>query len=55
MYQTWYQMTALLKSGKLDLRPVITDRIALKDFSRGMERLKTGEASKILVYPNGAR
>jgi threonine 3-dehydrogenase len=55
MYQTWYQMTALLKSGKLDLRPVITDRIALKDFSRGMERLKTGEASKILVYPNGTR
>jgi threonine 3-dehydrogenase len=54
MYQTWYQMTALLKSGKLDLRPVITDRIALKDFSQGMERLKTGEASKILVYPNGA-
>jgi len=26
MCQTWYQMTALLKSGKLDLRPVITDR-----------------------------
>jgi threonine 3-dehydrogenase len=55
MYQTWYQMTALLKAGKLDLHPVITDRIAMKDFSKAMERLKTGEASKILVYPNGAR
>jgi threonine 3-dehydrogenase len=55
MYQTWYQMTALLKSGKLDLHPVITDRIAMKDFSQGMERLKTGEASKILVYPNGTK
>src|SRR5216684_3275338 len=54
MYQTWYQMTALLKNGKLDLHPVITDRIAMKDFSKGMERLKTGEASKILLYPNGA-
>jgi threonine 3-dehydrogenase len=53
MYQTWYQMTALLKAGKLDLRPAITDRIAMKDFSSAMERLKTGEASKILVYPNG--
>jgi threonine 3-dehydrogenase len=53
MYQTWYQMTALLKSGKLDLHPVITDRMAMKDFSKAMERLKTGEASKILVYPNG--
>ena len=55
MYQTWYQMTALLKAGKLDLHPAITDRIAMKDFSSAMERLRTGEASKILVYPNGAK
>jgi threonine 3-dehydrogenase len=55
MYQTWYQMTALLKAGKLDLHPAITDRIAMKDFSKAMERLKTGEASKILVYPNGTK
>ena len=55
MYQTWYQMTALLKAGKLDLHPVITDRLAMKDFSKGMDRLKTGEASKILLYPNGVK
>ena len=55
MYQTWYQMTALLKAGKLDLHPVITDRIAMQDFPRAMERLKTGQASKILVYPNGTK
>jgi threonine 3-dehydrogenase len=55
MFQTWYQMTALLKSGKLDLHPVITDRISMRDFSKGMERLTTGEASKILLYPNGMK
>ena len=55
MYQTWYQMTALLKSGRLDLHPVITDRLPMKDFSKAMERLKTGEASKILVYPDGVK
>jgi threonine 3-dehydrogenase len=55
MYQTWYQMTALLKAGKLDLHPAITDRMAMTDFSKGMDRLKTGEASKILLYPNGAK
>ncbi|PYX03061.1 MAG: L-threonine 3-dehydrogenase [Acidobacteria bacterium] len=38
MYQTWYQMTALLKSGKLNLHPVITDRIAMKDFSQAKLR-----------------
>jgi threonine 3-dehydrogenase len=55
MYQTWYQMTALLKAGKLDLHPAITDRIPMRDFSQAMDRLRTGEASKILVYPNGVR
>src|SRR5438105_813265 len=55
MYKTWYQMQALLKAGKLDLNPVITDRISMKDFSQGMARLKTGQASKILLYPNGVK
>jgi len=55
MFQTWYQMQALLKAGKLDLHPVITDRIPMKDFSKGMERLKSGEAGKILLYPNGVK
>ncbi|HMC74868.1 MAG TPA: L-threonine 3-dehydrogenase [Terriglobales bacterium] len=55
MYQTWYQMTALLKGGKLDLHPVITDRMSMADFSKGMERLTSGEASKILLYPNGTK
>jgi threonine 3-dehydrogenase len=55
MYKTWYQMQALLKAGKLDLSPVITDRIPMRDFRKGMERLKTGEASKILLYPNGLK
>src|SRR5438445_12451122 len=55
MYQNWYQMTALLKSGKLDLHPVITDHISMNDFSRGMERLEKGEASKLLLYANAGR
>jgi threonine 3-dehydrogenase len=53
MYKTWYQMNALLKAGKLDLSPVITDRMAMSDFNKGMDLLKSGAASKILLYPNG--
>jgi threonine 3-dehydrogenase len=48
-------MTALLKANKLNLHPVITDKLQMKDFNKGMERLRTGEASKILLYPNGSR
>jgi len=55
MYETWYQMTALLKHNRLDLGPAITDRLSMKDFDKGMELLKTGQASKVLLYPNGIR
>ena len=55
MYETWYQMTALLKAGKLNLHPVITDRMAMRDFSKGMELLNSGKASKILLYPQGVK
>jgi hypothetical protein len=48
-------MTALLKAGMLDLHPVITDRLAMSDFSKGMEMLNKGTASKILLYPNGVK
>ncbi len=51
MYETWYQMEALLKSGKLDLSPVITHRLTMSDFAEGMELLKSGEASKIVLTP----
>jgi len=53
MYKTWYQMQELIKAKRLDLTPAITDRIAMKDFSQGMDRMRAGLSSKVLVYPNG--
>jgi len=53
MFETWFQMTALLKAGKLELHPVITNRLPISDFSKGMELLNSGKASKILLYTDG--
>jgi threonine 3-dehydrogenase len=53
VFATWYKMQALLKSGALNLAPLITDRIPMSDFERGMELLLSGNASKVLMYPNG--
>jgi threonine 3-dehydrogenase len=53
VFDTWYKMQALLKSGALELAPLITDRIPMSDFDRGMRLLLSGNASKILMYPNG--
>jgi threonine 3-dehydrogenase len=51
MYQTWYQMEALLKANLLDLKPVITHHLKMSEFAHGMDLLKTGEASKIILTP----
>jgi threonine 3-dehydrogenase len=53
VFETWYKMQALLKSGALDLSPLITERIPMTEFERGMELLLSGNASKVLMYPNG--
>ena len=53
VFETWYKMQALLKSGLMDLSPLITDRITLRDFKQGMDLLLSGNASKVLMYPDG--
>ena len=36
-----------------DLRPLVTDEIALEDFEPAFAKLEAGEACKIVVYPGG--
>jgi len=54
MYDTWYRMLALLKSGRLDLEPIISERLPLERFDRAFKLQASGKTSKILLYPNGA-
>jgi threonine 3-dehydrogenase len=51
MYETWYQMEALLETGKLNLEPVITHRLKLSEFPKAMEVLQSGEAIKVVMRP----
>jgi threonine 3-dehydrogenase len=53
VFDTWPKMQTRLKSEKFDLSPLITDRIPTSDFAEGMELLMSGNASKVLHYPNG--
>jgi threonine 3-dehydrogenase len=55
VFDTWYKMQALLKSGALKLDPLITDRMPLADFDKGIQLLLSGDASKILLFPDGQR
>lgn len=55
VFDTWYKMQALLKSGALKLDPLITDRMPLADFDKGIQMLLSRDASKILLFPDGSR
>src|SRR5215475_2016620 len=55
MYETWVQMTALLKAGRLNLEPLFGERIELENFEAAFAKLRDGLAGKILMYPNGMK
>jgi threonine 3-dehydrogenase len=51
MWKTWYQAQALLRSGKVDLTPLITHTFPLGEIHQGMALLKDGQAAKVILYP----
>jgi threonine 3-dehydrogenase len=55
MYETWVQMTALLKAGRLNLEPLFGERVNLEQFEEAFAKLQGGLAGKILLYPDGIR
>ncbi len=50
----WYQMRGLLRSGAVDLTPVVTHRFALDDFERAFETMASGECGKVIMFPDPA-
>ncbi len=48
MFETWYKMTVMLESG-LDISPVITHRFSWRNFEKGFEAMRTGEAGKVIL------
>ena len=48
MFETWYKMTVMLESG-LDITPVITHRFSWRDYEKGFEVMRTGEAGKVIL------
>ena len=49
MFETWYQMENFLLSGRLDLEPIVTHQIEMKDYQTGFELMQQGEAIKVVL------
>jgi threonine 3-dehydrogenase len=55
MYETWVQMTALLKAGRLNLEPLFGEKAALENFEAAFGKLQNGLAGKVLMFPGGIK
>jgi len=54
LWQTWLEMRGLIRSGAVDLAPVVTHRFALDDFSAAFELMQSGECGKVVMFPDPA-
>ena len=48
IFETWYKMIAMLENG-LNIRPVITHRLAADDFVQGFEIMRSGDSGKVVL------
>lgn len=49
MFETWYQAEALLKSGRVDLKPIVTHVLPYAEFDRAFQLMERGDAVKIVL------
>ncbi len=53
MFETWYQTEELVRSGRVDLKPIITHVLPFEEFERGFDLMRSGEAAKIVLDLKG--
>jgi len=53
MFETWYETQALVRSGRVDLRPIITHVLPFEQYDRAFDLMHSGEAAKIVLDLKG--
>jgi threonine 3-dehydrogenase len=51
IYDSWERTQALLRSGSLDVTPILTHRFDLADWERGFELIASRHAGKVVLLP----
>ena len=49
MFETWYQTEALVRGGRVDLRPIITHVLPFEDYEESFALMRSGTAAKIVL------
>lgn len=51
LWETWYEIRGLLRSGAVNLEPVITHRFKLEEFQQAFETMISGNSGKVVLFP----
>ncbi|MER3457400.1 MAG: hypothetical protein C4309_00905 [Chloroflexota bacterium] len=51
LWATWYRMRGLLRSGAVDLSPVVTHKFRLEEYDKALETMASGQSGKVVLYP----
>jgi threonine 3-dehydrogenase len=51
LWQTWYQARGLIRSGAVDLTPLVTHHFKLEEFDQAFEVMASGESGKVMLTP----
>ena len=51
MFSTWFKVSKLLSSGRLDPSPAITHKVKLEEFEKAFEVMASGQSGKVILFP----
>jgi threonine 3-dehydrogenase len=54
LWDTWYRMRAMLRSGLVDLAPLVTHRFSLDDYEQAFDLMASGQCGKVVMFPDPA-
>jgi len=50
--QTWLEMRGMIRSGAVDLAPVVTHRFVLDDYQKAFDLMASGRCGKVVMFPD---
>ncbi|MCM3409168.1 L-threonine 3-dehydrogenase [Metabacillus litoralis] len=51
MFETWKQVSALIHSGQVNVKSLITHRFSLEQYEKGFELMMDGNCGKVILHP----
>lgn len=51
LWRTWYQARGLIRSGAVDLSPLVTHRYKIEEFDKAFETMSSGDSGKVMLTP----